>query len=174
MTMGIEHFRSIVTEKGDLESRRVRLEQNEQGQTVVNAPKSLWSRFISWVHRKMPPNPEGVKEQQNRAVRQAFYQALEKSEGPVFAQKLLRKVFGNDYNSEVNLAKPLRGHKIQQVLDLAHNERNRCQRANDTYVRQHYLRPARQSRRRDPVAHHKREFNAQTRLPRSLPERQGH
>ena len=140
MTMGIEHFRSIVTDKTDLESRRVRLGENDQGQTVVNAPKSLWSRFISWVHRKDAPNPEGVKEQQNKAVREAFYQALEKSEGPVFAQKLIKAVFGENYNTEANLAKPLRAHKIQQVLNLAQVARSYYQAQNDKLV-SHYLSP---------------------------------
>src|SRR5262245_56351215 len=140
MTMGIEHFRSIVTEKTSLESRRVRLQDDGLGTVSVQAPKSLWSRFISWVHRKDAPDLQGAKEQQNKTVREAFYQALEKSEGPKFARELLKNVFGEDYNSDVNLAKPLRAHKIEQVLNLAQTARGYYQAQNDKLINQ-YLGP---------------------------------
>jgi hypothetical protein len=43
--VGIEHFRALTT-MGDLENRRVTVDQNTQ---EIRAPNSLWGRFVNWI-----------------------------------------------------------------------------------------------------------------------------
>jgi hypothetical protein len=74
MSMGIENIRDLTT-KGDLESRRLRLEGEGQHREVL-APKSAWGRFVSWIKGE---NITDDRKTQNNNVRRAFFDALMKA-----------------------------------------------------------------------------------------------
>jgi hypothetical protein len=53
--VGIEHFRALTT-MGDLENRRVTVDQNTQ---EIRAPNSLWGRFVNWIKGTSGPQCGG-------------------------------------------------------------------------------------------------------------------
>ncbi len=125
MTMGIDHFRGLA-KLDDLENRRVKFQQDENGKWHMLAQDHLWGRLVSWWHRNDPVDPEHYKTIQNNQVRKAFYEALVKAEGKTFADHLIDKVFGeNAHQTFQTRGRSLQASRITQVLTLAETEREK-------------------------------------------------
>ena len=129
MTMGIEQFRNLTTQT-NLENRRVTVDELNQ----VTAPKSLWGRLVNWFRGN---ENRGERGQLNQRARETFYNALVKSSNPDFAEKVIKRVYG-DYVTAQNFKERttnLQVSRVKQILDTAREMRGELRIDNETKLK---------------------------------------
>ena len=132
MTMGIEHFRTLVLDKSGLDDRHVTI-GDDNGRQTIEAPKSFQGRVVAWIKTKIFGElpTEGVI-RANQTARGVFYDALVKSHGKEIADKALRKVYGYEVGSEEGLqfrgrTTTLQGSTVKRLLEVADKYRGEHQ-----------------------------------------------
>jgi hypothetical protein len=121
MSLGISDFRALVTTKSALENRRVTVEDEMPGQQTIRAPSSLWGRVVDWfTDGAVGPNIG----RENREARQTFYDALVKSNGKDFADRILQDTVGMDGDTFAQSTATLRASTIKRVIDAADTRRD--------------------------------------------------
>jgi len=118
MSIGMEQFRSMVQMK-DLSDRRITTEPNGNNVRDVQAPKSVWGRFVHWIKGDNVGQQRG---DENVRAREAFYNALVKSEGKPFAEHVLRTTLGVSGTEFKSDRKNLQGSTVKQVLQTSDRE----------------------------------------------------
>lgn len=120
MSLGISDFRALVTTKNALENRRVTVEDEMPGQQTLRAPSSLWGRVVDWFNDGAVGQNIG---RENQEARQTFYDALVKSNGKDFADRVLQETVGMDGDAFVQSSATLRASTIKRVIDAADTRR---------------------------------------------------
>jgi len=126
MTIGIEQFRNL-TARSDIENRRVTVNQDTQ---ELTAPTSLWGRFVNWVRGTENRGERGTLNQQ---AREAFYNALVKASNPEFAEKVIKRVYGEQVTGETFKERTtnLQVSRVKQILDTARDMRRELRMDNE-------------------------------------------
>lgn len=120
--IGIQDFRSLITNKGDLENRRVTIDTDQNnGSQSIRAPNSLWGRICDW----FSPSVSNNVARENQEARQTFYDALVKAEGKEFAEQVIQSTLGMTGEQFVQTRGTLQASTIKQIINKADTERER-------------------------------------------------
>ncbi|MFO1058407.1 MAG: inositol phosphate phosphatase SopB [Dongiaceae bacterium] len=112
MAIGIENFREVGTFSG-----RVTLGQTPEGKAALVATKGgLLGKIADWIQPEHTPQQ---RLDQNRQVRQAFYDSLVKSMGQDLADRVLRRTLGVDGVGFLASPRSLHASQIRQVMSGA-------------------------------------------------------
>jgi hypothetical protein len=133
MSLSIENFRALVTNKADLENRRVTVGDQQDGGQRITAPNSLWGRVVDWWKGT---DIGQARAHENTTARESFYNALVKAEGQAFADRIVEEALGYDSGTFTAKTTSLQASKIQQVFDTADRLRGETLTQNNRVARE--------------------------------------
>jgi phosphatidylinositol-4,5-bisphosphate 4-phosphatase len=120
MAVGLERFSELTRHPG-VEEQRVQVNR-QTGQMTLRAPTSLWGRFVDWVQGN---DHTQARLQEYRSSRTAFHEALVKSYGEEFANKVLDRTVGLEGTDFKKHQGSLQVSEVRQVLAEAQRLSNR-------------------------------------------------